>query len=83
VKTLTKVRVGMLVAGTPCVDGPAASHAASAAIRSTTITDTIDAHDMSLGVHPHAVNREVAATVPYDGVRRDLRQRLVSAVPTE
>jgi hypothetical protein len=87
VKTLKKVGVGPLVAGSACVAGLTAARTASAAIRSTTMNDGIDAQDRSLSVHPNPVNREVAATVAYDGVRRDQRryltQRLVPAPPTK
>ena len=60
-KTLKKVGVGALIAGSACVAGLTAARAASAAVRATTINDGIDAQDRSLSVHPHPVNHEVAA----------------------
>jgi hypothetical protein len=87
VKTLKKVGFGTLVAGSTCVAGLTAAGAASAAVGSATTNDRLDARDRSLSVHPHPVNREVAATVAYDGVRRDprryLAKRVVRATPTK
>jgi hypothetical protein len=85
VKTLKKVGVGTLVAGSACVAGLTAAGAASAAARSAT-TDGLDARERSLSVHPHPVDREVAATVAYHGVRpdplRSFAKRLGPATPT-